>query len=333
MAKLKRIGLVGGRGYVGEELLKLLLPHGHFELAFLVSRSLAGQPLAQVFPDLKNLPDANALVFEDLSPQALAQRQCDVVVLARGNGEAAVFVDALDAAANPAGVLDISADYRFDDVWTYGLPEVARARLGSARRVANPGCYATATQLGLLPLVDQLAGMPSAFGVSGYSGAGRTPCERNDPARLADNLLPYKLADHLHEREISHQLGLDVAFMPHVAAFFRGISVTLVASLTHAQTEEQILALFTDRFADCPLVQVSAEIPEIAQVRNQPVARIGGFSVDRRHPNTVRWVCCIDNLLKGAASQAVENLNLMTGQPGLRGLAVDGQISAAPAMA
>lgn len=316
----KQVGLVGGRGYVGEELLKLLLPHPGFALQYLVSRSLAGKRLVEVFPNLLGLPGADTLAFEQLSEQEVAQRPCDVVVLARGNGEAAPFVDAVDEAGNAAGIVDISADYRFDDRWTYGLPEVAGSALDRARRVSNPGCYATATQLGLLPLLDQLDGAPQAFGVSGFSGAGRTPSPRNDPDRLKDNLLPYKLSGHLHESEISHQLGRDVYFMPHVAAFFRGISVTLSAQLREPTTPQALAERFADRYKNFPLVEVSENIPEIADVRGQFGARIGGFCVDERNPRQVRWVSCIDNLLKGAASQALENMNRMMGLEPLAGL-------------
>ncbi len=317
---MKKVGLVGGRGYVGEELLKLLLPHPGFALEYLVSRSLAGQRLVDVFPGLAGLPGADSLAFEQLTEDQVAQRACDVVVLARGNGEAQPFVDALDSAGNTAGIVDISADYRFDDRWTYGLPEVAGTALNGARRVANPGCYATATQLGLLPLLDQLAGVPQAFGVSGFSGAGRTPSPRNDPDRLKDNLLPYKLSGHLHEAEVSHQLGRDVQFMPHVAEFFRGISVTLAAPLREPMTPVQLTETFASYYERFPLVAVSEEIPEVAQVRGTFGARIGGFSVDERRPQQIRWVACIDNLLKGAASQALENMNAMTGLEPLAGL-------------
>ncbi|MEM1089279.1 MAG: N-acetyl-gamma-glutamyl-phosphate reductase [Pseudomonadota bacterium] len=320
MAGVVRLGLVGGRGYVGEELLKLLLPHPAYRLEFMVSRSLAGQRLSHVFPDLSDLPGADAAAFETMDAATVAARDIDVVVLARSNGEAAEFVEALDAAENPAGVVDISADYRFDPAWTYGLPEVNRETLKTSKRVANPGCYATATELGLLPLLDHLAGVPAAFGVSGYSGAGRTPSERNNPDRLADNLLPYKLSGHLHEAEVSHQLGHPVAFMPHVAAFFRGISVTLLAELKEPLATDALLDLFREYYQAFPLITVDRGIPEIAQVRNRPAVRIGGFSVDARNPRQVRWVACIDNLLKGAASQALENLNLMHGLDHLAGL-------------
>lgn len=123
-------------------------------------------------------------------------------------------------------IVDLSADYRFDDKWTYGLPElVDRAKIAQSRRISNPGCYATAAQIGIAPLLGYCNGMPTVFGVSGYSGAGTKPSPKNDVAFLTDNIIPYSLTDHIHEREISRQLGIDVAFIPHVAVWFQGIHV------------------------------------------------------------------------------------------------------------
>jgi hypothetical protein len=163
-----------------------------------------------------------------MSPEAVAAWPVDVVVLALPNGHAPAYA----ALARPdVVVIDLSADHRFDPAWVYGLPERTRDRVANARRIANPGCYATGIQLGLGPLLPHLAGPPHVFGVSGYSGAGTTPSPRNDPARLHDNMLPYALTGHVHEREASAQLGRPVHFMPHVGAWFRGISLTISAPL------------------------------------------------------------------------------------------------------
>ncbi len=145
-------------------------------------------------------------------------------MLALPNGMAAPFVAALDASAPATVVLDLSADYRFDPGWYYGLPELTRNDYNGQKRISNPGCYATAMQLALAPMLMQLAGPAQCFGVSGYSGAGTSPSDKNDPEKLRDNLMPYSLAGHVHEREASVHLGVPVQFMPHVAAHFRGLS-------------------------------------------------------------------------------------------------------------
>jgi N-acetyl-gamma-glutamyl-phosphate reductase len=307
-----RIGLVGGRGYVGESLLQLISTHPCLELAWISSRSLAGQTIRSVYPELPW-----DLEIESISPADVANRDADVIVLAMPNGVASTYVHKLKGHQK---VIDISADYRFDNTWSYGLPEHNRDAIRQSDKISNPGCYATTVQLALAPLIDHLDGTPSAFGVSGYSGAGRTPSPRNDPERLAGNLLPYSLNGHLHELEISHHLGRPVRFMPHVAEFFRGISVTISASLTRAVDEDFLLSLFQDFYANEPLVDITADIPEIRDVVGTPKALVGGFSASKRDNRQLSLVACIDNLLKGAASQALQNINLTLGLDELTGL-------------
>jgi N-acetyl-gamma-glutamyl-phosphate reductase len=241
-------------------------------------------------------------------------------VLALPNGAAAPYVAALDRHSPQTVVVDLSADHRFDPAWTYGQPERFGDRLGGARRIANPGCYATGAQLALAPLLGQLAGTATVFGVSGYSGAGIAPSRRNDPTVLADNLLPYALVDHVHEREVSHHTGHDVRLLPHVAPFFRGISLTIAADLRRGQTAEGLLDLFGAFYAHCPLVTVRAAVPEVKEVRGTHGIILGGFSVSGGRASRVALVAVLDNLLKGAATQAVQNLNLAFGLDGLTGL-------------
>ena len=147
---------------------------------------------------------------DPITPKTLEQYEADACVLALPNGFAAGFVSALDEHEPDTVVVDLSADHRFDPGWTYGQPELFLEQITGTRRIANPGCYATGVQLALAPVLDQLTGLPTAFGVSGYSGAGKTPSRKNDPEVLKDNLLAYSLTDHLHEREITHHLGRDV---------------------------------------------------------------------------------------------------------------------------
>lgn len=309
-----RVGLVGGRGYVGEELLRLLLPHPGYDLVFAVSRSLDGQELGAVH---EGLPESN-LKFSALTAEQAAERELDLLVLALGNGEAAGWVSSFDAAGHSAAILDISADYRQHPDWVYGLPEICRESIQGARRVANPGCYATASMLALWPLRQWLAAPPALFGVSGYSGAGRTPSPRNDPDRLAENLVPYRLTGHVHEAEISHCLGYEVRFMPHVAEFFRGLSITAAVTLDRPVALAEVYAA---AYAAEPLIDLSDEPPELASVRDTARAGVGGWASDARDPHRVALVSVIDNLGKGAATQALQNMNLMSGQPELAGLA------------
>ncbi len=306
------LGLVGGRGYTGEALLELLVGHPKIKIAWAASRSMAGQSVASVFPQLPL--DLN---FEALDAEQVAKRGADVIVLALPNQVARSYADQL-----PAGqaVIDLSADHRFDSDWIYGLPERNRQTIRGALRVANPGCYATAGQLGLEPLIGRLGQAPTLFGVSGFSGAGRTPNARNSPERLANNLLPYKLSGHVHEREIGHQLGQPVRFMPHVAEFFRGISMTIAAQLTERIDQHSFHQMFDQHYADEVLVEVTGNMPEVKRVTQTPRAIIGGFTVSDDDPSQVGLVVCLDNLLKGAASQALQNINLMLGLDELTGL-------------
>jgi N-acetyl-gamma-glutamyl-phosphate reductase len=260
------------------------------------------------------------LLFSEIRPVTLEQYKADACVLALPNGFAAGFVSALNEHKPDTVVVDLSADHRFDPGWSYGQPERFFDQITGATRIANPGCYATGAQLALAPVLDQLLGLPTAFGVSGYSGAGKTPSRKNDPAVLEDNLLPYSLTDHLHEKEISHHLGRDVRLLPHVAPFFRGISLTIAAELENAQTPEQLVECYREYYAGSPLVEVQAETPEVVAVRGTHKLILGGFSVSEVNPRRIALVSVLDNLLKGAATQAVQNLNLAFGLDPMTGL-------------
>ncbi len=308
-----RVGLIGGRGYAGEELLRLFSWIREYDVVYVGSRSSAGKPLGAEFGGLQS-----AASFSDVSPEAMNACQADAWIIAQDNGQAARFVKLIDSKTK---VIDISSDFRFDNSWVYGLPQRNAQRIANATRVANPGCYATAVQLGLFPLLNWLDDSPPvAFGVSGFSGAGRTPNEKNDADRLHDNLVPYSLTGHGHEREISYQLGRDVRFMPHVAEFFRGISITLTLSLKQARSVLDICDVFEQAYEASPLVEVIASPPEISMVRETNKCVVGGFTIDARDPCRIVLVSVIDNLRKGAASQAIENLNLMFGLPSTTGL-------------
>ncbi|MGD9020415.1 MAG: N-acetyl-gamma-glutamyl-phosphate reductase [Lysobacterales bacterium] len=309
MSGAHTINLVGGRGYTGSELLGLISGHPGMGLGVAVSRSHAGAPINS---ECDGWPD-DGKAFTRLEPAGVAAHPADAWVLAMPNGLAGEWVEHIRREFPEAVILDLSADYRFDDTWAYGLPERFRDELRSARLIANPGCYATGAQLGLLPLVDRLAAPPSVFGVSGYSGAGKTPSPRNDTEALRDNLMPYALSGHVHELEVSHQLGVDVRFMPHVASFFRGISLTLSFELEDTVTANELGSLYREAYGAEPGIRVSMDIPQVRAVQNTPGTHIGGFSVDARNPARGALVVTLDNLLKGAASQALQNLNLALG--------------------
>ncbi len=317
MSKRTNVGIVGARGHTGVELIRLIAAHPRLELAFVSSRELDGQRVAEHVAEY-----AGALRYENLDAGQVARRGADAVILALPNDKAAPFVAALDVAAPDTVIVDLSADYRFDDAWYYGLPELTRARYAGQRRISNPGCYATAMQLAIAPLRDRLAGPPVCFGVSGYSGAGTTPSQRNDPDALRDNLMPYQLTGHMHEREASRQLGLPVEFMPHVAGYFRGITLTVNLWLTQPLRVEDVRALYRERYAGEPLLRVLDEAPWVSRIAGRHHAEVGGFTMSTDGKRVV-VVVTLDNLLKGAATQALQNLNLALGYPELEGVSVE----------
>ena len=300
----KTVGIVGARGHTGAELIRLIAAHPHLDLAFVSSRELDGQRVADHVPGFDG-----DLRYVSLDADAVGVQKVDAVVLALPNGKSAPYVQAIGA---DVVVVDLSADWRFDPAWYYGLPELTRGKYAGHKRIANPGCYATAMQLALAPLVDALAAPPSCFGVSGYSGAGTTPSDRNDPEKLRDNLMPYSLVGHVHEREVSERLGVPVEFMPHVAPHFRGITLTANVWLREPTTRDAILARYRERYAHEPLVRVVDEAPWVSRIANRHHVEIGGFAVAPGGRRVV-VVATIDNLLKGAATQAMQNLNLALG--------------------
>jgi N-acetyl-gamma-glutamyl-phosphate reductase len=219
-------------------------------------------------------------------------------------------------------IVDLSADHRFDDTWYYGLPELTRNHYKGQRRISNPGCYATAMQLAIAPLKDRLAAPPVCFGVSGYSGAGTMPSDKNDPQKLRDNLMPYALVDHMHEREVARQLGIPVEFMPHVASHFRGITMTVNLWLAQPMKRDEVVARYRDFYAGEPLVHVVDEAPWVSAIAGKHCAEIGGFALAPGGKRIV-VVATLDNLLKGAATQAMQNLNLALGFDELTGIPHD----------
>mgnify|MGYP000007456463 CR=1 FL=1 len=314
-----RIGIVGARGHTGAELIRLVVAHPRLELAFVSSRELAGQRVAEHSDAYRG-----ELRYESLNPAAVAARGADVVVLALPNGKAAPFVEAIDATRPDTLVVDLSADYRFDPGWYYGLPEITRGRYAGQKRISNPGCYATAMQLAIWPMLDQLAGPPQCFGVSGYSGAGTTPSDKNNVELLRDNLMPYALVGHLHEREVSARLQVPVEFMPHVAPHFRGITLTANLWLREPVTVDWVRARYAQRYAGEPLVEVVEQAPWVSRIAGRHGVQIGGFTVAPGGKRLV-LVATEDNLLKGAATQAMQNINIALGFDEFASIPLDGR--------
>lgn len=315
-----RVGLIGARGYTGQALIDLLNSHPFMDLKHVSSRELAGTELEGY--------TKRKIIYENLGPEDVGnlekEGQIDCWVMALPNGVCKPYIDAIDAAQkgqeHQSVIVDLSADYRFDNSWTYGLPElVKRSKITQAKRIANPGCYATAAQLGIAPILEHLGGQPVTMGVSGYSGAGTKPSPKNDVKFLHDNLIPYSLTDHIHEREISSQLGTQVSFIPHVASWFRGIHHTINIPLNKTMTSREIRQIYQDRYAGEKLVKVVGEAPLVKNIMDKHGVEIGAFAV---HSSGKRVIVCatIDNLNKGAATQCLQNINLALGYAEFEGI-------------
>lgn len=326
-----RVGIVGGTGYTGVELLRILAQHPQVELQAITSRGDAGTPVANMFPSLRGRV---ALDFVD--PKAAALETCDVVFFATPNGiamgQARSLVDA------GVRVIDLAADFRIKDPaewerWygmkhaapeliaeaVYGLPEANREKIRSARLVANPGCYPTAVQLGFLPLVE--SGLVDtthliADAKSGVSGAGRKAEIHTLFAEASDNFKAYGVPGHRHLPEIRQGLSIaaskpvELTFVPHLTPMIRGIHATLYAQVTR---EADFQALYESRYKAEPFVDVLpfASHPDTRSVRAANVCRIALHRP--QGGNTLVVLSVIDNLVKGAAGQAVQNMNIMFG--------------------
>lgn len=327
-SKIYSVAIIGARGYVGHELIKLIATHPACELIAVSSRSAAGKKVCEQIQEFKN----KTLMFTDLKASDMQNLKADVVFLALPNNVSQDYVDVIRSIRPETLIIDLSFDHRLDDPsdnnsstdyqWIYGLSEVNADDLKNSKRISNPGCYATAAQLALHPLRHLITGKPSIFGVSGYSGAGSTPNNKNNQDTLKDNLLPYALAGHLHESEISRHIGHAVNFMPHVAPHFSGLSVTVSCDLLSEMSNNEVFDLFSDAYQAHALITVQKDAPFPKDIANKNGVIIGGFAIDERDKKNVRLVAVIDNLLKGAAVQAVQNMNLALNFDSLLGIEV-----------
>ncbi|MCB1649476.1 MAG: N-acetyl-gamma-glutamyl-phosphate reductase [Gammaproteobacteria bacterium] len=341
-----KVGIVGGTGYTGVELLRLLAPRQDVRLEVITSRELQGTPVSDLFPNLRGFVD---LPFS--SPDTEALFACDVVFYATPHAVAMKTVPAL--LKRGVRVIDLSADFRLKDraLWekwykvthespeylaeaVYGLPEINRAKIAGAQLLAVPGCYPTSIQLGFLPLLE--AGMVDtayliADAKSGVSGAGRKASVGSLLTEASESLSAYGVSGHRHLPEICQ--GLDsyageqvkLTFIPHLTPMIRGIHSTLYAPLREGKDPAVIQQLFENRYANEPFVDVlpQGQYPATRNVRGANRCQIGVCYLPAN--NMVVVLSVIDNLVKGASGQAVQNMNIMFGldeEEGLRNVAL-----------
>ncbi|MGA7569947.1 MAG: N-acetyl-gamma-glutamyl-phosphate reductase [Candidatus Aquilonibacter sp.] len=316
---MTRVHVWGASGYGAAEAIRLLDAHPFFEVGVLESRSHAGAALADHFPLLRTTP----YVFSPEGSVRAALRPGDVVIAAAAHGEAHAHVPGFIEAG--ARVVDLSADYRFDDSAAYGLPEWEHETIVDAKLVANPGCYPTATLLGLLPL-RALTTRPMQLIVdakSGITGAGRKPATGSLYAEVAGDIRAYGIEQHRHQPEIerllrSNAIDAPLVFTPHVVPLARGMLADSYAVFDGVLDEAHVRRAYQAAYAGSPFIRVveGDRVPSVAAVTGTNDAEL---RVDVRG-NVVRVICAIDNLGKGAAGQAVQNLNIMLGYPEETGL-------------
>jgi N-acetyl-gamma-glutamyl-phosphate reductase len=331
---MTKVAIYGASGYTGQESLRLLLRHEGVRVTVVTSRRYKDMPVADVYPHFAGLTD---LVFTDAAPEEIA-RQCDLVFLALPHHVSM-------SAAGPflekgVKVIDLSADFRLRcadtyERWygrhsapeilsraVYGIPELYREEIRKADLVANPGCYPTSVILGLAPILKRGWIDPATIIVdskSGVSGAGREPLVTSLFGEVAEAFKAYKVAQHRHtpemEQELSVLAGQDVtiSFTPHLLPVSRGILSTIYATLRTEATQKDVTALYREFYGAEPFVRVGAPgtFPNISSVKGSNYCDIG-IGVDSRTKRVI-IISTIDNLVKGAAGQAVQNMNLMLG--------------------
>lgn len=341
------VAVAGASGYAGAELVRLVAAHPAFDLTAVTSEKSAGQKVASVFPSLAGVVDHT---FDSLSPEALAER-ADAIFLALPHTKSQDPV----ALCRKAGklVVDLSADYRLKSVsayeqWyqtphahphllqeaVYGLPELHRAAIAKAKLVASPGCYPTAAILQLAPIVAKGLVQPDSIVIdakSGISGAGRSPALPYHFPEAHESLEPYKIGQHRHIPEIEQELagvlgksgGVTVAFTPHLVPMNRGILSTAYCRLTRSVPLSDLRALYRDFYKNERFVRLHEEtVPNPRYIRGSNYCDVGVYTDMRA--GWVVTVAAVDNLVKGAAGQAIQAMNLMLGIPEATGLSAPG---------
>ncbi|WP_116108424.1 N-acetyl-gamma-glutamyl-phosphate reductase [Lewinella sp. IMCC34191] len=314
---MKRIGIIGGGGYTAGELLRILVNHPGVEIAFVESGSQAGKAVTEVHDDLIGDTD---LRFTGSSGTALGE--VDVIFLCMGHGKSRGWVEAHRPKQSQL-VVDLSTDYRMDESWVYGLPEINREAIKGAKRIANPGCFATAIQLALLPLAAAglAEGEVHVNGITGSTGAGQSPSPTTHFSWRNANVSVYKAFDHQHLAEIGRSAGQvgrvatdNIHFLPVRGPFARGILATCY--LETDRSEAELRQNFRDFYQGAAFTHVTDETINLKQVVNTNK----GLVQVEKHGSKVLVTSAIDNLLKGASGQAVQNMNLALGLPEDQGL-------------
>ncbi len=322
---MKQVGIMGASGYTGYELIKILLKHKEVELKVLNSQSYAGQTVKSLYQDFGNAE----LKFTGCSVDEINGMELDCIFLALPHTKATEIVPKLKCKK----IIDLSADYRFkkvekyEEVYkvahldkegnkkaVYGLPELnekQKNKIKKAKIVANPGCYATVCILAALP-VQKLAKYIVFDCKSGWSGAGKESAYAKDPGIIKDNLVAYNLTKHRHKYEISQFVKKKISFTPHVIDTFQGMMCTAHILLKKDIEKEKVVGLFENFYKNQPFIKIIEEkIPDIKSIQKTNYCHLGGFEVDENNQLVV--VAVIDNLIKGASGQAVQNMNLMFG--------------------
>lgn len=316
---MKKVGILGASGYTGHELLKLLKKHPGIEVIILNSRSYEGQKVSELYPDYTGDDTYTNYSFEEINGL-----RPDLVFCALPHR---VSMDSIAQLDESIKVVDLSADYRFKDTEkyeevykrehidndhgaVYGLPELFKEQIKTARLVANPGCYATAATLAVYP-VQQYASHIILDCKSGWSGAGKESVYAKDPDVIKDNIIAYSLTRHRHKYEIEQFIKTKLSFTPHVIDTFQGMMCTAHVILKEELSPEAVRKLYEDFYRDSAFVRISDAIPDIKHTQKTNLCYIGGFEID--DTNQLVVVSTIDNLIKGASGQAVHNMNLMLG--------------------
>jgi N-acetyl-gamma-glutamyl-phosphate reductase len=322
-----KVGIVGASGYTGGELLRFLINHPEIEIVAATSRKFDGEPIYKVHPHLRN----SEIKFENLNPDEIG---ADVVFTATPHGASMKIVPEL--IENNMRVVDLSGDYRFDNIKTYekwygyehinpikavyGLPEINRELIKDADLVANPGCYPTGAILACLPIVaENLAKNIVVDSKSGVSGAGVKPTDATHYPNCSDSVSPYAVTTHRHGPEIQEKLSKfgdsKVSFTPHLVPVIRGIMTTTHSFLLEDVSTEYVQDIYKEFYDGEPFVKIldKGEIPRLSSVRGSNNCYIGGFEIDEN--NRLVVASAIDNLVKGASGQAVHNMNLMFDLP------------------
>jgi N-acetyl-gamma-glutamyl-phosphate reductase len=317
-----KIGIIGGAGYTAGELLRILINHPSVEISFIHSSSNAGNLISQIHSDLFGETD---LRFTD----ALDYTGIDLIFLCVGHGDAAKFIEAQNLPKS-LKIIDLSQDYRWgantnalSEGWVYGLTELNKTAIQSANYVANPGCFATTIQLALLPLAAQnlLQNDIHVHAITGSTGAGQRPTDTTHFSWRNNNMSIYEAFKHRHLKEITASLqhlqttfSEEINFLPVRGNFARGIFASVYTKTD--LSENELKDLFNDYYSDAPFTHVTEQNPHLKQVVNSNKALVHVS----KHGNKALIISMIDNLLKGASGQAVENMNLMFGLPHTEGL-------------